>query len=324
VTDHTSNRQRAAVAGSVRKVIVLAVILLIVSGAVFLHGLFRRATHAAEYVAMGSSFAAGPGDGRRAAGSFGLCEQSEVNYPHLLARQYGLSLNDVTCSGATTRHVLKGGQWFQPAQVSAVHPGTKLVTITVGGNDVFYLGFLTAWSCANNPSRVPWLVRALELCRVPDEGKIEQAFQALPAQLREIVAEVHRRAPEAHILFVDYTTVLPDSGTCERLPLTSGQADKGRELANRLREITVQIVKETNSELLRASDVTHGHDVCSSNPWVYGFQFPSHLLAFEPVPFHPTAKAMQAIAIAAGQQQNPVGALGFPPKFNSTPNMKTP
>ncbi len=282
-----------------------AIAALVGVSTLFLLSRFHSTRNNAEYVAMGSSFAAGPGDGQRSGDSLGPCEQSDVNYPHLLARQYGLSLNDVSCSGATSDEILKGGRWFQKAQLDAVHPGTKLVTITVGGNDVLYLGSLTAWSCANNPSQVPLLVRLLGLCHMPEEDKVEKGFQMLPIRLREIVAEIHRRAPEAHILFVDYTTVLPDSGTCDRLPLTSLQADRGRDLANRLRAVTEQIARETNSGLLKASDITHGHDVCSADPWVYGFQFPSRFLEFGPAPFHPTESAMQVIANAAGQQLFP-------------------
>jgi mannan endo-1,4-beta-mannosidase len=309
VTHQGSKQRYEPSKGRIGKVTALlslaALTILTAVGSVFLHYRFHSATKTVEYVAMGSSFGAGPGDGDRAADSLGLCEQSDVNYPHLLARRYGLSLNDVSCSGATTEDVLKGGQWFQPSQLSAILPGTKLVTVTVGGNDVSYLGSLTAWSCTNDPSQVPPPVRALGMCRVPDQDKVDQAFRALPGQLREIIAEIHRRAPDAHILLIDYTTVLPDSGTCARLPLTSLQADRGRELARRLLEVTAQVARETDSGLLGASDITRGHDVCSGDPWVYGFQFPSHFLEFGPVPFHPTEKAMQAIADAAGQQLAP-------------------
>lgn len=76
----------------------------------------------------------------------------------------------MSCSGATTSDLLDGGEWFQPAQIDAVRPGTKLVTLTVGGNDVSYLGSLTAWSCANDPSKVPLLVRAVGTCHVQDQG----------------------------------------------------------------------------------------------------------------------------------------------------------
>jgi|GEM_PF-250424 len=291
--------------------------LLLTLGAVFLFaGFFAAgvivrwhslpAKNDAEYVALGSSFAAGPGDVARSKGSLALCFQSDANYPHLLARRYGLSLYDATCSGATTDHILKGGQWLQRAQMDAVNPNTKLVTITVGGNDVHYGGLFTAWACGNAPSQTPLSVRPLGWCKVPEWDKVEKGFEAFPDHLRQIVAEIHRRAPGAHILFVDYATIFPDTGTCERLPLTAQQADTGREIAYRLRSITEQIARESNSGLLKASEVTHGHDVCSADPWVYGYQFPTHFLRFGPAPFHPNEKAMVAIADAAAQQLAPV------------------
>jgi lysophospholipase L1-like esterase len=303
ITDQGSRRRHSVLIGLTKTVNALVGIVLLAGGAFFLHCRFHTtSTPVAEYVALGSSFAAGPGDGQRSPESLDLCEQSDGNYPHLLARRYGLSLKDVTCSGATTGDVLEGGQWFQAAQVNAVQPGTKLVTVTVGGNDISYIGSLTAWACTNDPATVPRLVRALGMCRMPDQGKVEQALRELPGQLREIATEIHRRAPAAHILFIDYTTVLPDAGTCARLPLKGWQADRGRYLADRLREETTQIALETHSKLLRASEITHGHDVCSSDPWVYGFQFPPSPFAFGPVPFHPTKKAMQAVANAAGDK----------------------
>jgi lysophospholipase L1-like esterase len=190
--------------------------------------------------------------------------------------------------------------------LDAVSPNTKLVTITVGGNDVHYGGLFTAWACANQPSQTPLVVRPLGWCKVPEWDKVEAGFQALPDHLRQIVAEIHRRAPEAHILFVDYATIFPDTGTCARLPLTAQQADSGRTIAYRLRSITEQIARETNSGLLKASEVTHGHDVCSADPWVYGYEFPTHFLEFGPAPFHPNEKAMVAIADATANQLTPV------------------
>jgi hypothetical protein len=49
--------------------------------------------------------------------------------------------------------------YFLPAQINTVDSDTKLVTLTVGGNDVLYVGSLTAWACANDPSHVPFLAR---------------------------------------------------------------------------------------------------------------------------------------------------------------------
>ena len=96
-----------------------------------------------RYVAMGSSFAAGPGIAPRAPSSPRRAGRSSGNYAHLVARALGLDLQDVTYSGATTSDILQPSAAGQPAQLEAVTPDTRLVTITAGGNDVGFLPRLT-------------------------------------------------------------------------------------------------------------------------------------------------------------------------------------
>ena len=93
-----------------------------------------------HYVAMGSSFAAGIGLGPRAPGSPIACMRTINGYPQQLARLLHITILDVTSSGATTAHILHGGQYFQRAQLDAVTAATQLVTITSGGNDIGYVG----------------------------------------------------------------------------------------------------------------------------------------------------------------------------------------
>src|SRR5580693_568311 len=92
----------------------------------------------ARYVAMGSSFAAGPGLKPRAPGSPRRAGRSAVNYAHLVADRLGLELTDVTYSGATTQDILAGAPG-KPPQLDAVTADTRLVTLTAGGNDVGYV-----------------------------------------------------------------------------------------------------------------------------------------------------------------------------------------
>jgi hypothetical protein len=91
-------------------------------------------------VALGSSFAAGPGlepvvD--RAA------MRSGRNYAHLVADRLGATLTDATVSGATTATILDEPHRVRrrvfPPQIESVHGVTELVTVTVGGNDLGYL-----------------------------------------------------------------------------------------------------------------------------------------------------------------------------------------
>jgi hypothetical protein len=92
-----------------------------------------------HYVAIGSSYAAGPGIPKRAPGSPRLAGRSTGNYAHHVAGALSLDLEDVTYSGATTADLLARSAKGQAAQLDAVTPTTRRVTITAGGNDVGFL-----------------------------------------------------------------------------------------------------------------------------------------------------------------------------------------
>ena len=258
----------------------------------------RRPVGNRQYVAMGSSFAAGPGVGQRDPRSPLLCMRSAQNYAHLLARARGLNLTDVTCSGATTQHLLKGGQYFQPPQLDALGPNTELVTVTIGGNDVSYLGNLLAWSSQQAPKRMPFVGRLLARATTSEE-QVDRAFAMLPDRLAQIAAEVRRRSPRATLVFVDYTTVLPEEGSCpDPLPVTDQQLQRSRDVTRRLADITATVARDSGVLLVRASEVTRGHDICSDDPWVFGFENAVSPFAFGAAAYHPNEKAMQAIADA--------------------------
>jgi lysophospholipase L1-like esterase len=251
-----------------------------------------------DYVAMGSSYASGPGIGTRAPGSARQCQQSSENYAHLFAKKRHLTLKDVSCGGATTQSILKPWRGLPP-QLDAVDPKTSLVTITVGGNDVFWMSNLFAWSCANALDR-PAPANRMRKCRAPaSDARVDAAFAGLEGNFREIVAGIHQRSPQAKIVFVNYLTLFPASGSCpDRLPLSDNELRKARAVAARLAAVTQKVAQETGSVLVKASDLTSGHDVCSAAPWVYGFEFPASPSGFDPVPYHPKLQTMQSIADA--------------------------
>ena len=160
-----------------------------------------------RYVAMGSSFGAGPGIAPRAPGSPRRACRSASNYAHLVARDLGLDLHDVTYSGATTADILRPSARGQPAQLDAVTRATRLVTLTAGGNDVGYLPRLTLAS-------LPWPLRMLPRARAQvagfgDPAATDERFASLGRNLQAIARGVADRAPDCRILFVDYLTILP-------------------------------------------------------------------------------------------------------------------
>ncbi|MCE4552887.1 SGNH/GDSL hydrolase family protein [Pelomonas cellulosilytica] len=243
----------------------------------------------ATYVAMGSSFAAGPGLLPYETGSPMRCARSTRNYAHLLAARRELVLKDVSCSGATTAAVL--APWRdEPAQIDAVGSATRWVTVTVGGNDVGYIGGLIEASCqqllAQGRQPAP---RCHSLGGAGDDA----AFEALERSLRDIAVAVRQRAPQATLVWVDYPVVLPVEGGCEQAPLSPDQAREAHRLAARLEAVTARVAQDSGSLLLRASSLSLGHDVCSVMPWMWGYPAPAG-----GAPYHPNAQGMAAVADA--------------------------
>lgn len=272
----------------------------------------------ARYVAMGSSFAAGPGVTPMTEGTPARCARSQHNYAQELARDRQLTLVDVSCSGATTAHIL--GPWNElPPQIDAVTPDTRLVTITIGGNDVGYVGGLMAASCRD----VPGMTRseqALAMCREmaayrqraeaaasaspstspaarqPASPGAEASWADLETSLRRIVTTIRQRAPQARIIFVDYVTMVGNGALCDQAPLADSDAAQARSTATRLARLTETVAQSEGAEVLKASDLSATHTPCDAQPWSTGL-YPAPGQP-QGAPYHPNAAGMRGIAEA--------------------------
>jgi hypothetical protein len=249
----------------------------------------RKLVGRPQYVAMGSSFAAGPGLLPRAEHSALLCGQSKANYAHLLAFRRRLELVDMTCSGAKTEHVLFGGQHSEGAQVRAITDETELVTVTIGGNDVFYMTNLIAAACDQH---APFWKKMIGACKPKPPADVEAGFATLPGRMAQIATEVHRRAPQARLIFVNYQTVLPESGTCDALSMSVEDVDRLRQVAARLAKVTEEAARHNNAEVFDAAALSREHNVCSASPWLAGAYPPRKLTAA----LHPNFEGMLGIA----------------------------
>lgn len=224
-----------------------------------------------KYVAMGSSFAAGSGIGKVAENSPYRCGRSSENYAHLVAAARHLKLVDVTCGGATTEHIL--GPWNELApQIEAVDADTRLVTLTIGGNDLNYIGSLTGFSCrhASLDASSRAFLRECPASAPPTE----QAYAALRARLERVAAEVRRRAPAARLVILQYPVMLPPSGDCPSAPVGRAEGKQIREVGERLAKVTEDAARAGGFEVLAVDRLSRGHDACSASPWVNGFTTP--------------------------------------------------
>ncbi len=250
-----------------------------------------------RYVALGSSMAAGPGIRPRAAGAPWGSGRSARNYPHLIAERLNLELGldfvDVTFSGATTAHVLADHQRGAPPQIAALDGSERLITITIGGNDVGYIPLLMAASLPRSVRKLPLLgARIFELL---DRDARDRALAAVFDSMCAVGRAVRQRAAQAQVFFVDYLTILPPAGT-PAAPLSETVADLGRHVAAALERITADAAAATGCEVVRAAAASRQHHAWSDEPWTtkparYGVPLPGR-----PAPLHPNAAGMRAVA----------------------------
>jgi lysophospholipase L1-like esterase len=99
-------------------------------------------------VALGDSYTAGPRIPDRTGAPAG-CDRSDHDYPALVAERLGLraaDFRDVSCSGATVADLTtpqSTDDGTNPAQLSALSAGTRLVTLGIGGNDIGFASLVT-------------------------------------------------------------------------------------------------------------------------------------------------------------------------------------
>ncbi|WP_037468141.1 SGNH/GDSL hydrolase family protein [Sphingobium herbicidovorans] len=241
----------------------------------------------AGYVAMGSSFAAGAGIGALQPGSPARCGRTVNNYASLLAQRLQLVLTDVSCGGAVTANVLD--PWSKlPAQIEAVTPDTRLVTITIGGNDVGYAMGLMGASCRAGASF------GSGSC-IPKPATDEDDWRKLEQNLTTISRQVAARAPKARLIFVQYVTLVPPT-LCDAAVLSGAEAKEYRALGERLAAVTARVARANGATVLPADKSSRDHTACSAEPWSHGMN--PHYDLKQGAPWHPTRAGHAAIAQA--------------------------
>jgi lysophospholipase L1-like esterase len=237
-----------------------------------------------KYVALGSSFASGPMIPPVADQS---CLRSASNYPSLVAAKLKLSLTDVSCGAASTEHILSAPQGTHPPQIGAVTPDTKLVTVTIGGNDIDYT--LSNLACARDGAAGQSCLGA----SVNQESNA-QKLAALPAKMAATLQAIKQAAPKAKVIVLPYLRVMPASATpCP--PSAAMGAAEIKYLVDFGDQLHAVLKKSAATAKVDFVDsyVPKGHDACATpaKRWVEGAEPASP--AF---PFHPNAAGMKAQA----------------------------
>lgn len=270
-----------------------------------------------HYVALGSSYGAGAGIDPIVDQ---VCQRSGHNYAHQVADALDLSLVDVTCSGATTADIVDSPQTIfgttVPPQIGAVTAETDLVTISIGGNDLGYVGGMISHSCGLGlAGGVPIATQLADMaCSALPGGGGEPTpadFERVTQSLTAVVSAVQQRAPHAKVVLVHYIPVFDSiATTCDRAPLAPADAAASRRTFDGLLASTREAATQTGAATLSVPDA-ESHTVCSADPWVSGFgnplatgssgDGPASILGTIGNSYHPNEAGTNAVAAQLAQ-----------------------
>lgn len=223
-------------------------------------------TAAGAYVAVGDSVAAGVGAPPYLDEQ---CRRSPNGYPALLARKYGITLRSQACAGATTADVVSG-------QVSALSPRTRLVTVTVGGNDLEFTSRMATCMQGTDADCAAVVADAKAFATGPLRARLDGVYHA-----------VRQRAPRAEIVATGYPHFFQTTVDCAAVPPAS--LVKRRALNETVDVLNGVIAGRAGRAGIGFADVRPrfaGHGLCGTDPWITGLT--------DPGAFHPTATGYRA------------------------------
>ncbi|WP_164842348.1 SGNH/GDSL hydrolase family protein [Actinoplanes solisilvae] len=215
-----------------------------------------------SYVALGDSYAAGVGAGPY---TDPTCLRGTGGYaPLLAAKVKTTTFSYDSCSGATTADVLT-------KQLGHLDRRTRLVTITVGGNDLgFSSGLATCLQGADAD------------CATVVSTAEKFTKETLPGRLDAVYRAIHRRAPHAKVVTTGYAHFFETTPDCATVPPASLAKRAG--LNEAVDVLNAQIKRTAKRAGVRFADVQPrfaGHGLCGTAPWMGG--------PAAQAPFHPTA-----------------------------------
>jgi hypothetical protein len=225
------------------------------------------ATASTSYVSLGDSYTSGPFILPLASGAPLECLQSARDYSHLSASALGLSLTDVSCSGATTENLTTTAQYSdQPPQEDALSASTGVVSMGIGGNDNGLFGE-TLVVCGLEDLAFPFGTP----CKDTYGNKLAEEIEADGPVLGGALSEIHERSPQAKVFVVGYPDILPQSGNCwPTVPLTTGDVAYLNGVEKDLDAMLSREAAAHGATYVDTYTPSIGHDACKHLPtrWV--------------------------------------------------------
>ena len=209
------------------------------------------------YVALGDSYSAGTGtepEGEPA------CERSPYAYGPLVSGERNYQLDFQACGGAVIPEVVD-------QQIEAVNEDTRVVTVSVGGNDA---GFGPVVKECAEPG---WW--GSDRCHGMVDDAQTYIRDELPAQLDELYTEIETRAPDAEVVVVGYPRLFGDEDCNAGTNFHPSEREAINETGDLLAEMTREQAEAHGFEFVDPRGAFTGHEVCGDPEYVNGLSNPT-------------------------------------------------
>jgi lysophospholipase L1-like esterase len=223
-------------------------------------GTQAQAAQSSPYVALGDSYSAASGVFPPDPAAPPQCIRSTLNYPRVIAATTGAQLTDVTCGGAETNDFFTPQYEGIPPQLDAVTNSTRLVTMTIGGNDsgVFINSVLDCGSAGT-----------LSLGQgSPCKDRYGSSFEdtirktTYPSLVNALSA-VRANASQAKVAILGYPWILPPTEGCYPImPVAQGDVPYLRGIQATLNDAVRRAAAATGATYVDFNTVSEGHDAC--------------------------------------------------------------
>lgn len=246
--------------------------------------------HWATYIALGDSYAAGPG---LPDFEFEPCERSQHNYAHNLAAELDVDgFIDATCGAAVTDDFSRSQKPGAIPQFDAITHDADLVTVTIGGNDAGFAEVLMTCGIVSITPGITDPCREFYNRSGVDELELRLTKIVAP-QLHAVFVGIRQRAPHAVVLATGYPRLTPTVGACyPDLPFAPGDYSWINGLQDKLNATIEEQAEAAGIEYVDLLAPSAGHDACAApdGRWVEPVQ------TTRLTPAHPNYTGMEAIA----------------------------
>ena len=219
-----------------------------IGAALLVLALAGNAYAADKYVALGDSYSAG--NGAHSTNLNSSCNRNTYAYPYLVAQQRpNTALTFVACAGATTTDILN-------SQVNSVTSDTKIVTLTIGGNDIGFTSLIIACTTLG--------------CQNQINSSSSQIANQLPAKLNSTYAAIRSHAPSAQVVVLGYGRPFAHRTCLSATGVSLSEEDQLNTLTDNLNNTIKARAQAAGFTYADPNPAWSGHDVCSSNPFTNG------------------------------------------------------